>query len=182
MYITWCSEDKKLYCVSYLCLLSQSADSRLWRHVLNCSVVKNSRLCSVELSTCLQNLWPQYGNSSSYWNVFPWNTKQWKMSTNWIIDKFHQNSFNNLYLYNFWKGNITYIMPVPLEYYLHHACPLGINHLPLEVFSWFFGEICWESSGFIIDIQENRVRCVKTNLHFQSYLTQLLLECFSQKF
>ena len=40
-------------------------------------VAKSSRFYSVELSMCLQTLWPQYGNSCSYANVvFPWNTRQ----------------------------------------------------------------------------------------------------------
>jgi len=47
----------------------KSGDSRLWRHVLDCSLAKKSRFCSVELSMCLQNLSPQYANSCSYWNV-----------------------------------------------------------------------------------------------------------------
>ena len=53
-----------------LCFLSVSvaidSDSRLWRHVLNCSVAKNIRFCSVELSMCSSNLSTQYGHSSIY--------------------------------------------------------------------------------------------------------------------
>ena len=44
-----------------------------------------------------------------------------------------------------------------------------------------FRKICWKSSSFIKVRQEKRAVCVKTNLHFQSYVTQFFSECFRQK-
>jgi len=43
-----------------------------------------------------------------------------------------------------------------------------------------FRKICWKSSSFIKVRQEKRAVCVKTNLHFQSYLAQFFSECFRQ--
>jgi len=71
------------------CLLPQSGDSRLWRHVLKFSVAKDSQFYGMELSMCLQNPSPQYGNRSSYQNVMLFQlTRLWKMSANWVTNKF----------------------------------------------------------------------------------------------
>ena len=78
-----------------MCLMSQSGDSRLWGHVLNCPEAKKSRFCSIFLSMCLQNLSLQYGNSSSYGNVVFFSTGQWNMPTKHVSKNVHENGFGN---------------------------------------------------------------------------------------
>ena len=112
------------------------------------------------------NLSPQYGKCSSYWNiVFFWSTRQWKVSTNWVINKVHTIRLVIRCIHRIVKSN----------YYQHHVCLIGMTQLPLCVFSWFFGgggEIYWENSSFIKVRQEWMV----LHIHFWSYLTQIFLE------
>lgn len=119
------------------------------RHVLNCSVAENSRFSSMELSMCLQNLSAQCGNSSSYWNVvFIWSTGQWKMSTNWVINRIFQNSFGNLarsYVH-LWKATITCIMSVCFEWLGSHFASFHDN---------FFGGKFAEKIQFLLKSDTN---------------------------
>jgi hypothetical protein len=97
------------------------------RHVLNCSVAENSRLSSVELSMCLQNLSPQYGNSSNFWIFFlvleGGKFLQTESLTNFI--KIHSVIWC---ICKIVKG----------DYYLHCVCLLGMTWLTIGIFSWHF--------------------------------------------
>ena len=154
-------------------MLPNSGD-RLRRQILKCSVATNSRLCSMELSVCLQILSLQYGNSSSYWSVvFFWTLDSGKC--------LQTESLTNLIKIRSVIRCICKI--VKSDYYLHHIYPLGMIQLPLGVFSWnlFFWKICWENERFKTRIT---VLYMKTNIHFLSYLAQFFLEweMFQKKF
>jgi hypothetical protein len=110
---------------------------------------------------CLLNLWPQYGNSFSYWNFFFfWKCLQTESLTNFM--KIHSII-----------RRICKI--VKSNYYLHGVCLLWMTQLPFSgLFMTSFWKVCWENSSFIKVRREWRVLYVKTNVHFWSYLTQFL--------
>jgi len=78
---------------------------------------------------CFQNLSPQYGNSSSYWNMCFFGVincvkcLQTKSLTNFI--KIHSVIW-------------CICKTVKGDYYLHHVCLLGMTRLTIGIFSWHF--------------------------------------------
>jgi hypothetical protein len=74
------------------------------------------------------------------------------------------------------KATISFVVSLCPSVRPHETTRLPLDGFALNFVSDYFQKICRESLGFVKIWQERRVLYIKTNIHFWSYLAQLLLE------